>query len=136
MTDSEKGSSPIELALGLGVILIPVAILVLSVAPVFEHNNFARRAAAEAARTLVLATGSPEDEARAVVRDLAAGFGIDQALVEVSFCGGEGCVLARGSVASVEVSVVVPQVSVFLPVGDMTVRATHGEQIDPYRSRP
>lgn len=133
---SDRGAAPLELALGLGLILIPVAVVALSVAPVFEHYNFARRAAAEAARTLVLSTENPEAEAEAVVDQLSAGHGVELDAVTVSFCGGTGCSLDRGTVASVEVAVQVQQVSAFLPVGDFTVRATHTEQVDPYRSRP
>jgi len=134
--DSESGASPIELALGLMVIVVPVAIMVLSIAPIFEHYNFARRAAAEAARTLVLSIGNPEGEARALVDSMAAGHQVDSAAVSVSFCGGNGCGLERGSIVTVEVEVVVPEVSAFLPLGDLTVRAIQSEQVDPYRSRP
>ena len=56
-----------ELALGLMLLVVPVAIVVLSIAPVFEHRNFVRRAAAEAARTMVLSTGDPSAEAWAVI---------------------------------------------------------------------
>jgi hypothetical protein len=36
----------------------------------------------------------------------------------------------------VEVSMPVQQVSELLPVGELTVRARHSEQVDFYRSRP
>ncbi|MDP3984073.1 MAG: hypothetical protein Q8Q52_03595, partial [Acidimicrobiia bacterium] len=111
-------------------------ILVLSIAPVFEHHNFARRAAAEAARTLVLTPDNAEEAAVAVVTALARGHNVDPAMVVVRFCGGGGCGLERGSLVSVEVEVTVPQVSAFLPIGNQTVTATHAEQVDPYRSRP
>jgi hypothetical protein len=133
---SERGAAPLELALGIGLILIPAAVVALSVAPVFEHYNFARRAAAEAARTLVLSAGDPVAEALAVVDQLSTGHGVEPEAVTVSFCGGDGCPLARGTIATVEVAVRVPQVSAYLPLGDFTVRAVHSEQVDPYRSRP
>ena len=57
--NSERGATPVELALGLMLLVVPVAIIVLSIAPVFEHRNFARRAASEAARIMVLTTGDP-----------------------------------------------------------------------------
>jgi hypothetical protein len=132
----ETGASPLELTLGLMLIVVPVAVMVLSVAPVFEHHNFARRAAAEAARTLVLATGDGHEAAMALVTSLAIGHDIDPGLVDVRFCGGGSCGLERGSIASVEVSVTVPEVSAFLPIGDLTISAVHSEQVDPYRSRP
>jgi hypothetical protein len=133
---SERGASPLELALGLMLIVVPVAVMALSVAPVFEHHNFARRAAAEAARTLVLnPTKSGHVDARNLVATLAVGHDIDPGLIDVSFCGGDFCGLERGSIVLVEVVVRVPEVSAFLPIGDMTVTAIHAEQIDPYRSR-
>jgi hypothetical protein len=133
---SDRGASPLELAMGLMLIVVPVAVVALSVAPVFEHHNFARRAAAEAARTLVLnPTESGRLDARNLVTTLAVGHNIDPGLVDVRFCGGDLCSLARGSMVSVEVVVRVPEVSAFLPIGDITVTATHAEQIDPYRSR-
>lgn len=133
---SDRGAAPLELALGLGLILIPAAVVALSVAPVFEHYNLARRAAAEAARTMVLSIGDPEAEAHAVIDQLASGHGVAPEAVTVSFCGGGGCSLARGTIVTVEVAVRVPQVSAYLPLGDFTVRAAHSEQVDPYRSRP
>jgi Flp pilus assembly protein TadG len=131
----ERGASPIELALGLMLLVVPMAIVVLSIAPVFEHRNFVRRAAAEAARTLVLAQEAPERRAREVVDELALGMAIDPADVEVSFCGGLGCVVERGAQVTVEVTVRVRQVSAFLPIGELTVSGTHSEQVDPFRSR-
>ena len=133
---SERGASPLELALGLMLIVVPVAVMALSVAPVFEHHNFARRAAAEAARTLVLnPTEGGHLDALNLVTNLAVGHNVDPGLIEVTFCGGDFCSLDRGSMVLVEVVVRVPEVSAFLPIGNMTVRATHAEQIDPYRSR-
>lgn len=131
----ERGASPLELTLGLMLIVVPVAVMVLSVAPVFEHHNFARRAAAEAARTLVLSPENGHEAALSVVTTLAIGHDIDPASVDVLFCGGGGCGLERGSIASVEVAVLVPEVSAFLPIGSLTIRAVHSEQVDPYRSR-
>ncbi len=131
----ERGASPLELVLGLMLIVVPVAVMVLSVAPVFEHQNFVRRASAEAARTLVLAPHDGHEAALAVVTALALGADIDPGLVDVQFCGGAGCGLLRGSIVSVEVSVTVPEISAFLPIGDLTVRSVHSEQVDPFRSR-
>jgi Flp pilus assembly protein TadG len=134
--NSERGTTPVELALGVMLLVVPVAILVLSVAPVFEHRNFVRRAAAEAARTMVLTTGDPEAEALAVVDAQAQSMGIDPANVTVVLCGGAACVVDRGAVVTVDVTVTVEEVSSFLPIGTITVHAVHSEQVDTYRSRP
>lgn len=132
----ERGASPLELAMGLMLLVVPVTIIALSVAPVFEHRNFVRRAAAEAARTLVLVEDEPEAAAIAVVEDVADGMGIDPGNVTVVLCGGSVCLLERGAQVAVEVRATVPELSSFLPIGDLTVTATHVEQVDPYRSRP
>ena len=134
--NSERGTTPVELALGVMLLVVPVAIIVLSVAPVFEHRNFVRRAAAEAARTMVLTTGDPEAEALEVVDAQARSMGIDPANITVVLCGGATCVVDRGAVVTVDVTVLVEEVSSFLPIGTITVHAVHAEQVDAYRSRP
>jgi len=131
----ERGSSPVELALGVMLLVVPVAIIVLSVAPVFEHRNFVRRAAAEAARIMVL-SADPAAEAQLVVDSQASSMGIDPDNVSVVLCGGTGCSTDRGAVVTVEVSVLVEELSSFLPIGSITIRAVHSERVDMYRSRP
>lgn len=125
-----------ELALGVMLLVVPMAIVVLSIAPVFEHRNFVRRAAAEAARTMVLSTGDPSAEALAVIDAQATSLGIDPADVTVLLCGGAECEVDRGSVVTVEVTVLVGELSSFLPIGTVTVNAVHSEQVDLFRSRP
>ena len=125
-----------ELALGVMLLVVPVAIVVLSIAPVFEHRNFVRRAAAEAARTMVLSTGDPSAEGLAVIEAQARSMGIDLADVTVLLCGGTECAVDRGSVVTVDVTVLVDELSSFLPIGTVSVKAVHSEQVDLFRSRP
>ena len=125
-----------ELALGLMLLVVPVAIVVLSIAPVFEHRNFTRRAASEAARIMVLTTGDPVPVALEAIMAQARSMGIDPGHVSVLFCGGVTCSVDRGTVVTVDVAVEVEQLSAFLPVGTITVRSVHSEQVDLYRSRP
>jgi hypothetical protein len=132
----ERGATPVELALGVMLLVVPVAIIVLSIAPVFEHRNFARRAAAEAARTMVLSTGDPSAEALALIEAQARSMGIDPDDITVLFCGGEACPVDRGSVVTVDVTVLVDELSSFLPIGTIAVNAVHSEQVDMFRSRP
>jgi hypothetical protein len=122
--------------MGLMLLVVPVTVIVLSVAPVFEHHNFVRRAASEAARTMALSGETPEARALAVVESLALGMGIDPSRVTVEFCGGASCPLGRGDQISVHVTAIVPELSSLLPIGEMTVSATHVEQVDLFRSRP
>jgi hypothetical protein len=132
----DKGASPIEFALGILTIVLPIALVVLSVAPIFEARNFVRRAAAEAARAGVLATTEPLAAASESVALVAEGMGVASEEVSVLFCDGAPCSWGRGAVFVVEVSISVRQLSELLPIGEITVRARHAEQVDLYRSRP
>ena len=134
--NKDTGTSPVELALGVMLLVVPVTIIVLSIAPVFEHRNFVRRAAAEAARVMVLTPDDPISEALEVVDSQARSMGIDPSKVTVVVCGGSGCSVERGDVVTVEVAVTVEELSSFLPIGTITVDAVHSEQVDTYRSRP
>ncbi|MGH8958666.1 MAG: hypothetical protein ACRDVK_08310 [Acidimicrobiia bacterium] len=133
---SERGASPIEFVLGILTIVLPIALVVLLVAPVFEARNFVRRAAAEAARVGVLAAEDPLAAAARSVETAAEGRGVASDEVAVVFCDGGPCSWARGALFVVEVSMPVRQVSELLPIGEITVRARHSEQVDLYRSRP
>ena len=133
---NESGASPIEFALGILTIVLPLALMVLLVAPVFEARNFVRRAAAEGARAGVVAATDPIAAASEAVASVAEGMGVETNEVSVQFCDQAPCSFARGAVFVVEVSMAVRQVSDLLPIGEITVQARHSEQVDLYRSRP
>ncbi len=132
----ERGAAPIEFALGLLVIVLPVTLVVLLVAPVFEARNFVRRAAAEAARAGVVASADHIVEASTTIDDLAGRMGVGPDRLTVTFCEGAPCSWERGAVFTVEISMPVSQVSDLLPVAGLTVSSKHSEQVDLYRSRP
>lgn len=132
---TERGTASIELALGTALLVIPAVVAVLSFAPWLEARAFVRAAAAEAARSAVLATGDPAQAGAGVVGDLAASRGVEG--VSVEMCGGTACVLERGGYVSASVSVVIPLVSTpWGEVGGITVEAVHSEPVDLYRSLP
>ena len=145
MKETQRGSAPVEMVLGVGLILIPLALLSLSFGPLLQRMVFARIAAAEAARELVLSDGS-ERRAMGLVREIARNHGIDVGQVEVGFCGGErgpvaspprsGCGSpAKGGVVKVVVTVAGPGlVTPYGTVGDTTVEASHTEMVGLYRS--
>jgi Flp pilus assembly protein TadG len=147
---SQRGATPLELALGIMLLLFPMAMLVLSLGPWMEHRLYVRTAAAEAARVLVLAEGETEAELLALdlISRTAANFGIDAQSVSVGFCGaapapllssgsGRCTPLQRGAMASVTVVSLVPAVVTPLAeVGGWTVEVSHTEAVDLYRSRP
>lgn len=132
MTD--KGSAPLELALGIGLLVIPALVAVLSFAPWLEARAFVRAAAAEGARAAVLAGGEPTSAGVAFVTDLASNRGYD---VSVEMCGGGGCILERGSYVTARVTVDVPLLATpWGDVGGVTVEGFHAEPVDLYRSLP
>jgi len=131
----DRGSAAVELPVGIGFLLVPIVLVLVTVPGLVEHRTVARLAAAEAARVVVLGDGSPDSAATAVgvARRLTAGY----ESVDVELCGG-GCVLTRGGVVEVRVTVRVPALSIPMvgEVGAIEVSAVHREQVDAYRSLP
>ncbi len=141
----DRGSVPLEFALAVGVLLIPMVVLV-SLAPRWvEHRAGARVAAAEVARMVVTGDGSASTELSAVTLggEIAANYGLSEVRVslcpagtfdEASSCGR----LGRGEVAEVQVSVLTPAVDFPLlrSFGATWITVSHSEQVDLYRSRP
>lgn len=144
---AQRGSVPVELALATGLLLIPIALLVLSFGPWLERRSFVRAAAHEAARLEVVSNGD-EQAVTALVAAMAGGNGLDPAEVWVSLCGGpttpagaalrSSCLpLARGGLVTVEVQTRVALVRTpFGDVGGVTVTARGLESVDLYRSLP
>ena len=143
----QRGSAPIELVLGIGLILIPMALLSLSFGPYLERMVLVRIAAAEAARELVISDGS-EDAVVALIAEIARNHGVQAGDVMVGFCGGAirpiteplgpGCgPPAKGKEVTVTVAVGVPAlVTPYGEVGSMTARSSHTEIVGLYRSTP
>ena len=144
----DRGVAPIELALGILVILVPLALIALSFGPTLERRAFVRTAAAEMARFIVVSEG---DESRAMVqlRQLAANNGIDHGQLRIALCGGEvtsvdealasTCVgpdgLGRGSLVEVWLEADVP-VTPIPRIDRPILRSSyrHVEMADRYRS--
>jgi hypothetical protein len=147
----DRGATPIEFALAVGFLLIPMAVLVMSIAPWVERQSMARVAAGEAARVLVQSQASTPDEAAAselVVR-IASNHGVEQDDVSVFFCAPESAsdeikasshcpTLARGALIDVEVRVRVPAATVLGigTFGEATVSSRVSEQVELFRSFP
>ena len=141
----ERGSAPLELVLGIGLILIPLALISLSFGPLLQRMVFTRIAAAEAARELVLSDGS-ETDVLALVGQMALNHGLAIGGVAVGFCGG-----ATGPATSPPRSVCGPPVkgevvtvlvttrspafwTPYGAVGAIMIRASHTEMVGLYRS--
>jgi len=137
---SERGSAPIELALGALVLLLPAALLVLSFGPLLERRNLARALAADAARTLVLTEGDRDAVVAFVERDAVAG-GVDPRTVMLGMCGVprplaaavQECRPDRSGMADVLVEIL-GQLE-FVSGHAFTVSYRHREPWEPYRSR-
>lgn len=137
---SERGSVPIELAVGLGLLLLPLATAVL-VAPAWVSARSTSVAAAQqAARIIATGSGTPDSEAaaRSHIAEMARSRSYDQ--TQVRLCPGVGtCLpLVRNGTVTVEVDVLVPAID--LPgvgaFGARWIHATATTRVDPYRSLP
>lgn len=144
----DRGTSPVELALGIFLLLFPMTLLVLGLAPWVERRNVASRLASEAARLVAL---DPTAGVAAAVTEIqleGRGLGLEDAGITVSFCG-RGPVppaaadpsschgVGRGEVVTVAVTIDVPTLETPLAsIGGMRLTAVHAEAVDPYRSLP
>lgn len=132
----QVGGVPVEFALGVGVLVLPVALLVLLLPTWVERQSAGRVAVREAARTVVLAD-TMADGVRAgeeAVARVAANHGIDPADFSVTFAGS----LDRGSAVTATLDVRFPATGFpgLGEVGAFTRRLTHTELVDTYRSFP
>lgn len=138
---TERGSAPIEFAVGVLVLLVPVALLVLSFGPALERRVLARSLSVEVARALVVSGGTVSTDSVLRFSRLIETSGVSAASVQIGVCGRparsvdmvDGCPLAGRD--SVEVAIVV-EVETWLPGGPQAVSHTHVEPLDPYRSTP
>jgi hypothetical protein len=130
----QAGSAPLSLVLGLGLLVIPVLLLVLSI-PTWEARAVdARDAAATAARVLVTADSWPDgvSAANQAVDEIRASDRISPSDVKTDYQGS----LTRGSTVTVDVTVVIPATEILLigAVGSLHYTASSSELVDQYRS--
>lgn len=136
----DRGHAGVELAMAVGVLLLPVALVVTGFGPWTERRVEAEAVAAEGARAAVLDLSVEAGEA-AVVAALDH-VDIERELVRIGWCGAAPgspsagtCSLERGSVVSVTIELWTPLVSTpWGPVGGLWVVGEHSEPIDLYRS--
>jgi hypothetical protein len=139
---SDRGHAAVEFALGVGLLLLPVAILVLGFGPWSERRVVAEAAAAEAARTAVVSLDVAA--ASIVVEEIGANHGLEPQEVLLGWCGStpapaseavDACTLARGTIVEAEVRIWAPVVETpWGAIGGVWVTARHEEPIDLYRS--
>lgn len=133
---AERGSAPVELPLAIGLLLLPVALLVITLPAWPERQTVAQSAAAQASRTMALAGSWDEGaaEARAVVARAATNSGLDPADMSVELVGS----VERGASVTARVRVAMPGLAVpgLGPVAGWTWTASHTDRVDDYRSFP
>ena len=141
---SDRGHAAVELALGVAVLMLPVALVVTAFGPWSERRVLAEAAAAESARAVAI--DLDHGAGAAVVARMTDQHGLGEGEVRMGWCGAESaglaapggvCPLIRGGVVAVQVEVWAPMVvTPWGPVGGLWVSAEHSEPIDLYRSLP
>lgn len=133
--ERERGFVSVELVLGLALLVLPVALIVLTVPTWLARQSLARLAAQQAARTAVV-TLSPDQGVEAA-RGVVADAGVD-ARRDLTVAYRAGSTFARGGVVTVDVSVTTPAVTIpFVgSAGSFGLTASFSEPVDAYRSGP
>lgn len=134
----EGGFAAIELSAGVALLLLPVALLVLSLPEWSSRQGIARLAARDGARSVALAGACDPGRADRVVAAIAAGAGLPDDTLRVSLDCAAGAPLPRGGTVTARVTVRMPAAAVPL-IGSTAAwswTAVHREPVDPYGSRP
>ena len=141
---NDRGHAAVELALAVGVLMLPVALAVTAFGPWVERRVLAESAAAEAARVAVLELD--QGPGVAAVRTATASHGLPDELVRLGWCGASpgpvtapagSCHFGRGATVLAMVEVWVPLVlTPWGEVGGLWVTASHAEPVDLFRSLP
>ncbi|MGH3649865.1 MAG: hypothetical protein ACRDU9_04080 [Acidimicrobiia bacterium] len=139
---SDRGHAAIEFGLAVGVLLLPVAVVVMAFGPWSERRVAAEAIAAEATRAAVLDLSLASGVSTVTAH--VSGLGLDAGLVRVGWCGAPPgplaapagwCTMGRGSVVSMTVELWTPLINTpWGAVGGLWVSADHSEPIDLYRS--
>jgi hypothetical protein len=124
-----------ELALAVGLLVFPVAMLVLSLPGWSERQSAARAIAREVARTVAVVGTCDVPRARAIGGTMAANLGVADG-VDVTLACTAGSRLTRGGTVTARVTVRMPAVEVpaIASVGAWSWTAHHTEPVDRYRS--
>jgi len=131
---SEGGFVATELVAGLGLLLLPVALVVLTLPTWSERQSSARAIAREAAREVARSGLCDPGRAEALARTMAGNLGLPAGASSVALTCVPGSALEPG--ADVEVAVTVRMPAVHLPaIGDVaswTWTARHRQPVDAY----
>jgi len=144
---SQEGFTTPEWLLGIGLIIMPVIVIVASIAPWYQRANMATLIAQETARVMVLADDwdSGEAQARFLALEIANNHGFTLAdwcsspapgCLSIGFGGTTPGVLQRGTEITIQVEVPIPGVVVpgLGDVAEFQWSQAHTERVDDYRS--
>jgi len=130
----ERGAVAVELPLAIGLVLLPIALLVITLPSWPERQTVARAAANEAARTLAVAASWDEGVAgaEAVVARAARNASVDPQDLSLALDGS----LEWRSTVTASVSIRMPALAVpgLVRVSGWSWTASHSERVDDYRS--
>jgi len=134
----EVGFVATELAAGVALLVLPVALLVLSLPGWVERQSTARLAAREVARAATLAGVCDPGLAQAIAADIAASFGVPATDVRAALDCEAGAALPRDGALTARVTIRMPalEIPVLGGVAAWEWTVAHVEPVDPYGSRP
>ena len=132
----EGGYVAAELALGVGLLVFPVALLVLTLPTWSERQTTARSIAREVSRVVAVAGVCDRGRATDTGHDMARNLGLAPSDVDVRLDCVPGGRLPRGGSVRASVTVAVPAVTFpgIVSVGAWSWTAHHSEPVDQYRS--
>lgn len=139
MTPGERGFAAVEFVAGLGLLVLPIAVVVLSVPVWAETQTAARTVARESARVLAVADDdtSGRRDAAAMADQVAANLGVEL-VAGPTFTGTVEGPAGQESEVTATVTVRLPLLGLpFLTdLAAVDWPVAHAEPVDPYRSRP
>jgi hypothetical protein len=132
----EGGYVAAELALGIGLLVFPVALLVLTLPTWSERQTTARSIAREVSRVVAVAGVCERGRAVDTGHDMARNLGLAPNDVDVQLDCASGERLPRGGNVRASVTIRVPAVAFpgIGSVGAWSWTAHHSEPVDQYRS--
>jgi len=134
--DGEGGFVATELAFGVAVLVLPVALLVLTFPRWSERQVTARVIAREAARRAARDGVCEQADAQATAATMARNLAVAAADVDVELACIDGSALEPGADVEARVTVAMPAVQLpgVGPVGAWSWTAQHREPVDRYAS--
>jgi hypothetical protein len=135
---SEGGFIATELALGIGLLVFPVALLVLTLPGWSERQATARVISREVARRIARDGTCDQIAARALAQTMARNLGVPADGLDVELVCPGGTVLEPGSDVEARVTVRMPAVAIpgIGEAGAWSWTARHREPVDQYGAAP